>query len=186
MKKYRRKILTAAAALGLACGALFATGNTSAHADTQHELYLAHATGWCVTNTGLSPYDKFVLGACADASTQQFFLHVVSGNVFEIEYDYGGQSSDPLCVTYPYNNGAPDGGWMVDGQCAGAQTQEFQFHQVGGGWQYVMPFRTDKEGSYVTLDDANYQLVPYNKIDGSYEGGTIIGQEQWSELFTTP
>jgi hypothetical protein len=160
--------------------ALLTTDGGSAHANTQRELYLNHAPGWCATYND-TEYGAVVLGMCANAATQQFNLHTVSGNIFEIVADDGVGN---LCVTYNYPNGHPDGGTMILGVCANAQTQEF-YGQVNslGDVNYWMPYRVDNNGSSVTLDDANYVLEPFNPINGSWKC-LSCGQEQWSQLYT--
>lgn len=179
MSRHKRKAITVLTALGLTFGLLFATGGTPAFANTDREHYLIGATGWCSTITGQNPGEAIVLGACANAASQQWAIVGVNGNQFEVASQDSG-----LCWTYNYPNGHADGGKMVQGYCVNAQTQIFEFYTYAPGeYMYWMPYRTDNNGHQIAYDDANYVLKPYNPIDGSYFCETC-GQQQWSELYT--
>lgn len=171
----RKRILVIAAALAMSAGVLFGTGTAKANTDT--EWYLNHAPGWCATYND-TEYGAIVLGECADAGTQQFYLQTVSGNIFEIT------DGGSLCVTYNYPSGEPDGEPFILGNCAAAKTQQFQHEENSlGDWYYIMPWRTDNNGKEIAVDDKNYVLEPYNPIIASWFC-TTCGSEEWSELFS--
>jgi hypothetical protein len=175
----RSRVLAFLAMAAIAASALFATGG-EAHANTTSEMYLNYTPGWCVTIPNFNVGSQLILGDCNDsAASQKFHAANLSGGGFEIVSDDSG-----LCVTYNYPNGHADGGAMVQGVCAGAQTQIFDSEQPGtGGFMYYLPERVDNNGYSVTFDNKNAVLAAYNPQVGSYYCLTC-DSERWSELYT--
>lgn len=174
---FRLRLLAAAV---VTFSTLLIGGGAPVHAAGASALVVQNAIGWCVTPLNNNVGSELVLGRCNPniAPSQVFYADDVTSNSFMILNNQSG-----LCITYAYPNGAPDGGYMTQGYCVGAQNQTFQFQNTGlnDGWVYFLRDRRDNNGNVIALDNAGGNLVVDNHIDGSY-GCNSCASESWSAI----
>lgn len=177
---FRSRIFSIFASIIVAVSTLLMTGGGVAHAANEaNELFLWNDPLWCITPLSNNVGSEVVLGECSPtANSQNFALIITGGNTFEIQ-----NLQSDLCITYAYPNGHPDGGYMTQGYCVGAQNQTWEYTNAGydNGFMYFLPDRRDNNGNNITLDDAGGALKVNNHIDGSYYC-TSCSSESWNDI----